>query len=404
MKIVIIGGGAAGISVAENLVNLKKSNIDLTIINKEKEYPYYRPFLSKCCGLNVPISTFYLKKPEWYEKNNIKLLNNCTTKNIDFNSKIITTSSNEKIPFDKLVIASGSHGFKLPNVDYSTKGIFQLNEYTDVNKISDYIKQNNCKNALVIGGGILGCESANAMSRFKLNTSIIEMMPRIMPRMLTTSSAQYLTNIIEKHNIKIYTNNVTVENKKNGKLFDIKLKTGEKFSVDIVVINVGVRPNIEFLKDTQINIDRGILVNDYMQTNLDYVYACGDIVQFKNNPTIMLWEPALKQGKVIAENICNPNSLKEYCPQPDFVVTYNSFGILLNCIGNPDNVTKDAKEIIITRKLPNNKVAKTFINYFDNKVIFAASYDDGESTKVIRELPKSNMQFKLFDEFIKKYK
>lgn len=409
MKIVILGGGAAGLNSVNNLIeqnnDLQESkSLEIIIVNSEKEYPYYRPFLSKCCGLNMSISSFYLQIPKWYDDHKIKLLKNTKPTSIDFKKNSVMLNNGETLAYDKLVLATGAHGFKLPNIDYKIPGIFQLNSYSDVEKITKYVKDNNVEKALVVGGGILGCESANAMTRFKAKTKVVEMMGQIMPRMLSKNAASHLAKIIESFNIEIITSDYTtkIEKQNNGK-FLVVLKSQKEFIVDIVVINVGVRPNIEFLQNTGIEIDRGVVCNKYLETSIKDVYVAGDILQYEKRPTIMLWEPALEQAKIVAHNILDSQKPIPYDFDRNFVVTYNSFGINLNSLGNPENICPDCKEIIISRKI-NTKEAKVFIIHCQEKIVFAASFNDSMATQIIRKLPQNGYLLTLFDDYINSYK
>ena len=393
MKIIVLGGGAACFSFIENLIELKQNkNNQVSIFAKEKYYPYYRPFLSKCCGIkNLDIDSFYLAKTKdpknWFNENNININVDNEVKFVNFKEKFIYDSKDKKHYFDKLLIATGSHAFYLPNVDYTEKGIFKLISYDDVKEIENYVwKNKNIKKAVVIGGGILGCESAFALSRLGIYTEMIELMPTILPRMLPKNPSIYIKKIIESHNIKIYNNVKTKRIYKDENKFSIELDNNDKINCDLVIINIGVRPNIEFLNKEEIEINRGIICNKYLETSQKNVYAAGDIIEIKDYINPMLWDPAKDHGKIIANNMfldkkIDFNVLKKY------PILYSSFGINLICIGNSNFDPKNCKELIISNS--KNKREKTFVYYKDKKLIYVASFNSPVMKKIINNISKS---------------
>ncbi len=313
MKIVIIGNGVAGIFSAQNIRNLDK-DVQIEIFTSEP-YPYYtRVKLPELISEKLSIDDLIVFKKDWYEKNKIITHLDKNVNKIDpKNKSIIIEGENDPIFYDKLIIATGSMP-AIPPIknakEMQGKGVFTLRNIENALEIRDYIKKKGIKNALVIGGGLLGLELAKQIKDCNLETTVVEFFPRLLPRQLDSSCSGLLKDKIEEMGIKIELDAATEEIIViDGFVKGIKIKDGRELQGEMVLIQAGITPNVHLVKDEGIDINRGILVNHFLETTKKDIYAVGDCLEFKNQ----IWGiiPAcIEQSKIVANSVLGKNRLK----------------------------------------------------------------------------------------------
>jgi len=200
--------------------------------------------------------------------------------------QLIIEGEKEPITYDKLVLALGS----IPNIPPSIKnavsmvgkGVFTLRSIDDALNIREYIKDNEVERTIIIGGGLLGLELARQIKNCNLNTTVVEFFPRLLPRQLDTECGEMLKAEIEKMGIEVVLGAETEEILINGEVEGIKLKDGRIFKSEIVLIQAGIRPTIDIAKDVGINTNRGIVVNQFLETSIEEIFALGDCIEYNN--------------------------------------------------------------------------------------------------------------------------
>jgi len=307
MKVVIIGNNVAGTFTAQNIRYLN-DEVDIEIFTQEP-YPYYtRIKLPELISKKVTIDDLIVFKDEWYKNKKLKL--NLNKKVLNINPKDHTINiegENDPVAYDKLILALGS----VPNIPpiknasemkIKKKGLFTLRSIEDALEIQDYIKKFASKKAIVIGGGLLGLELANQIKNYNLETTVVEFFPRLLPRQLDEECGTMLKEEIESRGINVVLDAATEEILGNGRVTGIKLKGGQTLDADIVLIQAGIRPTIDLGKDANIKTNRGIVVNDFLETSEKDVYAVGDCIEYKNQ----IWGiiPAcMEQSKIVASSV-----------------------------------------------------------------------------------------------------
>jgi nitrite reductase (NADH) large subunit len=313
MEIHIIGNNVAGTFSAQNI---RKLNNDVEIhIYSEENYNYYtRIKLPEIISEKMTIEDLIVFKEEWYENNQISThLNTKITKINPEHKNFLVEDTGEQIFYDKLILAVGSH----PNVppinnarEWLDNGVFTLRNIEDALRIRRFIKENNCKRAIIIGGGLLGLELSKQIKNCGLDTRVVEFFPRLLPRQLDVDCANMLEQEVEEMGIEIELDAKTEKILSNDTIEGILLKSGEKYEADIIFIQAGVRPNIELAKESGINVDRGIIVNKYLETRKEDIYAVGDCIEF-NNQTWGIIPACIEQAEIVASSVLGKNK-KEY--------------------------------------------------------------------------------------------
>ena len=309
MKVVIIGGGACGASCATRLRRLDEK-AEIRILEKTNEVsiancglPYY------CSGVIAERDRILVSNAKKFKDNfNIEVSLNTEVTEINRNEKYVLTNNNEKINYDKLVLTQGANPIKPPLEGINNPNIFTLRNLADADNIKAYIKNNNVKNAVVIGGGFIGIEMAENLAHMGINTKVIEMANQILTP-VDSEIAAFAQNELRANKVELF----IADGVKGFTDKEVLLNSGNKVPYEIAILAIGVRPEITLAKNSGIETNRGIKVNDNLQTSDENIYAGGDSVEIKsfvdNSSTLIpLAGPANRQGRIIADNICGINS------------------------------------------------------------------------------------------------
>lgn len=297
MKYVVIGASAAGISAAETLRKLDSRNEVIVVSADERIY-------SRCmlhhviAGKRSTDSISFIHK-DFFEKNAIQWIKGVKVTGILFDRQEIILQDGKSIPYDRLLIATGSKAFLPPikGLD-NARNVFRLRDISDVNEILEGAK--NAKSALIIGAGLVGLDAAYGLMERGLQVSIVEMADRVLPLQLDYQAANNYQKLFEQSGAKVYTGVSVSEavTDMNGQIRSVRLNNGMEIECNIIIAAAGVKPNIDFIKENTLKIDRGIAVNDRMQTTIQHVFAAGDITGQS-----AIWPNAVKQGIVAAYNM-----------------------------------------------------------------------------------------------------
>jgi nitrite reductase (NADH) large subunit len=313
-KIIIIGGGIAGLTAAETIRKNDKQAI-IFIITDEDYYPYSRIKLSKYVNSDINLDDLYIHKQNWYEEMNINIITSSKVVKINSREKEVKLNNGDELSYDKLIIASGGYNFIPPFPNVNLMGVFSIRNIYDIKKIQDHIKENKVKNIGIIGGGLLGIEAAWALkSSGDFNISIIETAPRLLPRQLDEEGSLILEGLINDNGMSVYKGAGVKEITGEGAVNGIALNSGITIDAEMVIVSTGIRSNLSLAKDIDISINRGIVVNIYMKTNNEDIFAAGDCAEY-NGMVYGIWPVAAEQGKVAGLNAIGLNEeYKEIVP------------------------------------------------------------------------------------------
>jgi NAD(P)H-nitrite reductase large subunit len=311
MKVVIIGNGISGITTARYI--RKMSDHEILVISSESDHFFSRTALMY---IYMGHMKYEHTKPyeDWFwEKNRINLKNAHIDK-IDFQNKSLLTSSNESITYDKLVIATGSKSNKFGWSGQDLKGVQGLYSKQDVELMEENTA--NIKEAVIVGGGLIGIEMAEMLNSRNIKVNFLIREKEYWSNVLPKEEAILVGRHIKEHHINLITETEMQEilPDKNGRVRAVKTKDGREITCQFVGLTAGVSPSIDFLKNTELNTDKGVLVNDYLETNLPDVFSLGDCVQFSNpkekHPAVeQLWYTGRMQAKALAQTICGKRTI-----------------------------------------------------------------------------------------------
>lgn len=297
-QFVIVGSGVAAVSAA-NAIRVRNQVARIILISAESSYPYYRPALSDVIVKDVPAEELNLNPEAWYVENNIELRLNTLVQSVNAQTKSIVLADGTEMSYDKLILATGSSNFIPPIKGSDADGVFSVKFKEDATALRAYAQGK--KHAVIIGGGVLGLEAADALQDLGLSITVLEAVERIMPRQLDESASHFMSSVLTNKNIDLRTgvcaNEILTT---DGRVCGVKV-ADTIIDTDLVVISVGVRANTQLAQTANIAINRGIVVNENMQTSVADIYACGDVAEFDGIAT-NLWAPAIEQGKVAGAN------------------------------------------------------------------------------------------------------
>ena len=312
MKLVLVGNGLAGMRCLEDLLDMAPDRYEITVIGEEPWGNYNRIMLSPVLSGEKTIDDIMLHSHAWYANKGIRLIAGDPAVRIDRPRKHVYTEKGEVISYDRLILATGSKPFVPPIPGSDLKGVLSFRDIYDVNSMLDYCKTR--KNAVVIGGGLLGLEAAYGLKQQGMNVTVLHLMDRIMDRQLDSKASQMLKTAIEQKGITILTAaNTEGLIGEEGHVTQVKLKNGTVLDADLVVFAVGIRPNMTLAQSAGLRCNRGVLVNDTMQTFDPSIYAVGECIEHRGQ-TFGLVEPLWGQAFICASHLAEHGSLTFKAP------------------------------------------------------------------------------------------
>ncbi|MDQ6597551.1 NAD(P)/FAD-dependent oxidoreductase [Bacillus salipaludis] len=304
-KLVLVGNGMAGVRCIEEIIKISHVQFDITIFGSESHVNYNRILLSSVLQGRETFKEITLNEREWYDKHQIQLFTGETVTKIDKEKQVIKTDQNREISYDHLILATGSVPFLLPITGADKDGVFTFRTIEDCKRIIEASK--HYKKAAVIGGGVLGLEAASGLLNLGMDVQVIHNGSFLMERQLDQTASQMLQNNLEKQGVKFLFEKETKEIIGNSRVEGLRFKDGTDVETDLVVIAVGVKPNVQLAIDSGINTNRAILVNDYMETSAPNIYAVGECVEHRRM-VYGLVKPLYEQGKILAKRICGQDT------------------------------------------------------------------------------------------------
>jgi nitrite reductase (NADH) large subunit len=279
----------------------------LTLISAEGGTAYSRVLLPYYLRRKIPYENLFIRRPEDYKELGVRPEFGMRVSRVHPETHSLTLEDGRSIGFDRLLIATGSRPFLPPIEGLAGTNVYHLWTLHDTEQLDTLFQPG--RRALVLGSGFIALQAAWAAQQRGLNVTVYELLPRIMSTILDERAAALLRQRVEEHGVEVRTAIQTerVDRSKTGVL-TVHAKNHPPLEVDLIIVGAGVRPNIEFLAGGPIRTDRGILIDEYMQTNVPGIYAAGDVARGptsfgETHQTHALWPTAVEHGKIAGENL-----------------------------------------------------------------------------------------------------
>ena len=299
-KLVLIGNGMAGLRTIEELLKIDPDLYDITVFGAEPHPNYNRIMLSPVLAGEKNFDDIVLNSGEWYEENAIELVTGDPVVNIDRVKGQVVSQKGVVREYDRLLLATGSTPFIIPVPGADKEGVIGFRDIADVETMLQSAR--NYKNAVVIGGGLLGLEAANGLMKNGMHVTVVHLLDTLMERQLDKPAAALLKSSLEERGLTFKMEAQTAALLGEEKVTAVQFADGSVVPADLVVMAVGIRPNIELAQQAGIYCERGIMVDDTMQTFDPLIYAVGECVQHRGT-CYGLVAPLFDQAKVCANHL-----------------------------------------------------------------------------------------------------
>lgn len=316
VRYLVLGNGMAGISAAA-AIRAQDQQGHITMISAEDTWTYSRPMLTKTPLNSYDVKRTYIQPEDWYTDQGIGLVLATEIQKLDTEAKKVFTTKGI-FDYDTCIIALGASNAYPPVISPDCKCTVSIRTYQDIQKLKRLYL--GAKNAVIIGGGVIGLEMAVELMKLSIQVTIIEAFPYLLPRFLDEETSREVENRL--YPAQVLTGAVISRFDADDTQVNVLLSDGTSVRADFAVISTGVRANISVAKEAGIACERGIIVNEWMETSAPGVYACGDCAQFNGN-NYALWVQSKAQGQVAGANAAGKklrygaidHSLLFHCPK-----------------------------------------------------------------------------------------
>jgi nitrite reductase (NADH) large subunit len=302
LKLVMIGNGMAGVRTLEELLAVAPDLYDITVFGAEPHPNYNRILLSPVLSGEQTLKEIVLNDLDWYASHNIRLILGKTVRRIDRRARRVEAADGTSVEYDRLLIATGSNPVILPIPGAKLEGVLTYRDIHDTQAMIEAAK--TMKHAVVIGGGLLGLEAANGLRQRGMAVTVVHLMPWLMERQLDRTAGAMLQRTLEGRGLhfKLEAQTAQIVGDAQGRASAVSLKSGEELPAQLVVMAVGIRPNSQLAESAGLYCNRGIVVNDTMQTYDPRIYAVGECANHRGI-AYGLVAPLFEMAKVCANHL-----------------------------------------------------------------------------------------------------
>jgi nitrite reductase (NADH) large subunit len=304
-SLVIVGNGMAAARLVDELAKVALGRYAIAVIGDEPRLAYNRVLLSSVLAGETASHEIELRPANWWRDRGVTLKYGCTVGEVDVGRRELKIANEESVSFSKLVLATGSNPLRLnvPGVELS--GVHTFRDSRDVDLLLTLAAGK--KRVVVVGGGLLGLEAAYGLAKAGAPVTLLHLMDRLMERQLDAPAGALLKSLVEKKGIKVLLNASTSRILGENRVEGVELNDGQRIDADAVILAAGIRPNIMLAKEAGIPVNRGIVVNDQLQTGADGIFALGECAEHRGI-CYGLVEPAYEQAKVLAQHLAGRNA------------------------------------------------------------------------------------------------
>src|SRR5215207_4098066 len=307
-RLVVIGNGMAGLRFLERLGVHARGAFDVTVVGAEPSPAYNRVLLSSLLAEEVDEEACRFRDRRWYLQQGIRLITGDPATGVDLEEREVRVGGLTLLPFDRLVLATGSNPIRLQKPGMDLPGVVTFRDLKDV-AASRKAGRAGAR-AVVIGGGLLGLEAAYGLARFGVDTTLVHVMDRLMERQLDARAAHLVKTAMEQRGVRVLLEADTAAVEGEAGVEAVRLADGRVLTADLVVMAVGVRPSADLARAAGLVVNRGIVVDDGLETSTPSVYAVGECAEHRGIPYGLV-EPAYEQADVLARRLGRANALYE---------------------------------------------------------------------------------------------
>ena len=362
-KYVIVGASAAGIGAVEAIREVDPVG-SITVISEETCPQYSRPMISDFVSGKADFHKMKCRADEFWKEHKVDALTNKKAIALNLTEKTVSLEGGEKVAYEKLLLATGGKPF-VPKMDGSDKdGVFTFTTFKDAERLVEKIEAINAKSAVVIGAGLIGISVTEALSKRGLKVTLVELQEKILSLLLDSSASDIVEAIVRRAGVNIITGQsvlkITGRSGNEGIVGGVLLTKGDQVPCDLVIVAIGVIPRTELVVGTEVKINRGIVVDNFMRTNVPDVYASGDVAEaydfiLNQNRLLPLWPLAVQEGQVAG---CNMAGKKTTYIGGTNMSSLKYFGIPIVSIGLANPKEDPSLEIMVKQESEHNVYKK----------------------------------------------
>ena len=376
-KYVIVGCGVAGVTAAQSLVRADPG-AEIHLLGAEP-YPYYqRPRLWALIAGEIEEGELYFRPAEWYAERGIHLHLETLVTNLDPQEHRLTSNKGDVFAYDRLLLATGGFPFVPPIEGADRAGVFSLRTLDHAKAIKAYAEQ--VDRALVVGGGLLGLETARALLGSARSVHVLEIVPHLLPRQLDAPGAAVLTHLLEEMGLRIrigaQTQTILGERRVEG----IRFADGSEIEGGLVILSTGIRSRVELAREAGLEVNRGIVVDEHLQTSAPDIFAAGDAAEFGGRVYGII-PAAIEQARAAAETMVDGHAATYGGTIPS--TTLKIVGIDLTCLGES---TADGDEFTIVRHTDQQAGIYKKLALHDGKIVGAILLGDTQDARPLQQL------------------
>ncbi len=398
-KYVIVGGSAAGISAVEAIREMDPVG-SITVISDESYAGYSRPMISEFVSGEANLQNMLFREESFWEKNQVQLLTGRKAICIDLTERNVKLETGQEINYEKLLIATGGNPF-VPKIEGTEKnGVFTFTTISDAERLVARIKMDEIKKATVVGAGLVGISVTEALVKRGLSVTLVELQSHILSLLLDPTASDIVENVIRGAGVTIITGQsvqrISGKSGNQSAVGGIILTDGKQISCDLVILAIGVAPRTNLVSGTIVKMNRGIIVDNFMQTNVPNVYASGDVAETFDfltcqNRLLPLWPLAIAEGHTAGYNMAGK---KTYYEGGTNMSTLKYFGLPIVSVGLANPKDEAAYEVLTENNPRENSYRKIVLK--NNVIMGLTIINDIEKAGVLFYLMKKRINVKKF--------
>jgi nitrite reductase (NADH) large subunit len=300
VSVIVLGNGIAGVTAAD-FVRRGHPDCEIHVVGSESHVLYNRMGISRLVFGRSAMQGLYLLPEQWYDEHQIVAWLNTVASRIDLRSRQVFLATGDTLPYDRLILAMGSSSALPPVEGFGRPGSFVLRSAADAMLIRAYAQEHGCRDAVVAGGGLLGLEAGHSLHELGLRVTVLERGQRLLSRQIDEHCSELVDAHFARIGMQVLYRAESQALAGEDRVRGVILKDGRTLRCDMFLAAVGIRPNIDLARKAGVAVNRGIIVNDRMETSAPGVYAAGDVAEH-DGLVLGLWPIAAKQGEVAAVN------------------------------------------------------------------------------------------------------